>query len=361
MTYGDYNSGGPGPTGVQYPYGPPPQAPAYGYPPAGPAYPYGPPPGLGGYPPGPSQQYPPGPPQQWTPRPTNGLATMSIVFAFIFAPVGAVLGHLALGQIRQHPQPGRDRALIGLTLSYAFIVLAVAALTVGLLTTGNSPDSSPSTTARLGSTAPGSTGTPARPSAPNARTELDLSKLLLSVDELSVVLKAPDLAELPPTPKDGSGSGGNQDASGDPAECAGVVAAGIDTVYNDSGATGFKRVSFGDSSTATMIDQVAASFPDAAAAQKFVTDSASQWRQCSGKNFTISSGGGTALAWQIGAAVVTPNRVTLRNTLTSPREIPQYRVLATKGNVVIDLGIFSKQITGEATTITDQILARIPA
>ena len=55
-----------------------------------------------------------------------------------------------------------------------------------------------------------------------------------------------------------------------------------------------------------MIDQVAASFPDAAAAQKFVTDSASQWRQCSGKKFTISTGGGAALAWQIGAAVVHP-------------------------------------------------------
>ena len=101
-----------------------------------------PPPGPGGYPPGPRSRIRPVR-QQWTPRPTNGLATLSIVFAFMFAPVGAVLGHLALGQIRQHPQRGRDRALIGLTLCYAFIVLAVAALTVGLLTAGNAPDSSP--------------------------------------------------------------------------------------------------------------------------------------------------------------------------------------------------------------------------
>src|SRR5258705_327268 len=71
---------------------------------------------------------------QETPAPqqqeTNTFASLSVVFAFVFAPVGVVLGHLGLSQIRRTGQRGHDRALIGLTLSYAFIVIAVAALVI---------------------------------------------------------------------------------------------------------------------------------------------------------------------------------------------------------------------------------------
>jgi Domain of unknown function (DUF4190) len=72
----------------------------------------------------------------------NTLATLSIVFAFVFAPVGVVLGHVALAQISRRGERGRDRALIGLTLSYVFILFAVAALIVWLII-GGGPKSSP--------------------------------------------------------------------------------------------------------------------------------------------------------------------------------------------------------------------------
>jgi hypothetical protein len=42
-------------------------------------------------------------------RAANTLATLSLVFAFLFAPVGAVLGHLGLSQIRRTGQRGRER------------------------------------------------------------------------------------------------------------------------------------------------------------------------------------------------------------------------------------------------------------
>jgi eukaryotic-like serine/threonine-protein kinase len=61
---------------------------------------------------------------------TNTLATLSVVFAFVFAPAGVVLGHLALSQIHESGQPGRDRALVGVTLSYVFITVVVVALVV---------------------------------------------------------------------------------------------------------------------------------------------------------------------------------------------------------------------------------------
>jgi hypothetical protein len=72
----------------------------------------------------------------------NTLATLSIVFAFVFAPVGVVLGHVALAQISRRGERGRDRALIGLTLSYVFILFAVVALVVWLII-GGGPKSSP--------------------------------------------------------------------------------------------------------------------------------------------------------------------------------------------------------------------------
>jgi uncharacterized Tic20 family protein len=61
---------------------------------------------------------------------TNTLATLSVVFAFVFAPAGLILGHLALSQIHQTGNRGRDRALVGVTLSYVFITVAVVALVV---------------------------------------------------------------------------------------------------------------------------------------------------------------------------------------------------------------------------------------
>ncbi|MES3665755.1 DUF4190 domain-containing protein [Mycobacterium intracellulare] len=77
---------------------------------------------------------PPGPPPPVPPTgEVNTLATLSVVFAFVFAPAGAVLGHLALAQIKRRRQPGHRRAVLGVTLSYVVIALAVIALLVWLL------------------------------------------------------------------------------------------------------------------------------------------------------------------------------------------------------------------------------------
>ncbi|WP_232073644.1 DUF4190 domain-containing protein [Mycobacterium stomatepiae] len=85
-------------------------------------------------------------------RPTvNTFATLSLVFAFVFAPVGAILGHLGLAQIRRTGELGRDRALVGLSLSYAFITLTVVALagwaTVSTLAVYRSNQAAPAITA----------------------------------------------------------------------------------------------------------------------------------------------------------------------------------------------------------------------
>jgi eukaryotic-like serine/threonine-protein kinase len=111
MTHGGYG-GGPGASSGGDPFGGDPFA--------------GDPFAVGG--PGDSASQTPAPTSQQ--QETNTLATLSVVFAFVFAPAGVVLGHLALSQIHESGDPGRDRALVGVTLSYVFITVVVVALVI---------------------------------------------------------------------------------------------------------------------------------------------------------------------------------------------------------------------------------------
>lgn len=350
MTHGDFDRAHPwpsGPAGPQYPYGAPPPG---QYPPYPQGYyapvPYAPAPGPGGYPPEPPQPDPAGQ--------SRALAIWSVVFAFVFAPVGAVLGHLALGQIRRGLQRGRDLALVGLTLSYTFIVLTVAGLAMWMVMGANT--GGPTVADRPDVIA---VPDPAHPERPSARPAPDaLTGVLLSLDELKGILNAPGLTETPSS--SGESQGGDDDAKADPPECAGAVAAGLDTVYDNSGATGYTRAGYSDPRTATLVDQVAASFASAADARDFVNQSAGQWRQCAGKSFSISTSSGPGLTWDLGTVVVQGDRATLQNTLTTRQGIPQYRILAAKGNVVIDLSVLAKELGNEPSTIADRMLARIP-
>ncbi|MEV0809170.1 DUF4190 domain-containing protein [Micromonospora sp. NPDC050200] len=89
------------------------------YPPQGPYGQYGPPPGGGG---------------------PNTMAILSLVFAFLFAPAGIVLGHLAKRQIRRTGEEGDQLATWGLILSYVFTAIGLLACCgwIALVTWANS-------------------------------------------------------------------------------------------------------------------------------------------------------------------------------------------------------------------------------
>jgi Domain of unknown function (DUF4190) len=103
--------GSPDPYGQQNPYGqqPDPYNP-YGASPGSPAAPqYGQPP-QSPY----AQPYPPAAPA------TNTMAILSLVFAFVFSPLGIVFGHMAKKQIRERGEGGDGLATAGLVLGYIF-------------------------------------------------------------------------------------------------------------------------------------------------------------------------------------------------------------------------------------------------
>ena len=118
------------------PSSPPPWTPP-GY---GPQPGYAPPPGYGqqpGYPPQSGYGPPPGYPAQpygqpgWGPgwpRPTNTMAILAIVLAFVFAPAGLVLGIVARRQIRETGEEGDGLALAGIIvggIATAFFALVI--------------------------------------------------------------------------------------------------------------------------------------------------------------------------------------------------------------------------------------------
>ena len=114
--------------------------PGYGPPPGYGAQPgYGPPPGYGqpGYgPPG----Y--GPPSGYGyPPPTNTLAVLALVMAFVFSPVGLVLGIVARRQIRETHEQGDGLALAGIIvggIGTALVVLAFLVFALALVAAGQS-------------------------------------------------------------------------------------------------------------------------------------------------------------------------------------------------------------------------------
>ena len=107
------------PYGQQPPYGQ--QQPPYGTPTPASGQPYGQP--QYGQQPGYGQPYAQ---QPYSPQaPTNTMAILALVFAFVFSPAAIVMGHVAKKQIRQTGESGEGLATAGLWLGYIFTSLYV--------------------------------------------------------------------------------------------------------------------------------------------------------------------------------------------------------------------------------------------
>ncbi|BCJ53904.1 hypothetical protein Asp14428_53790 [Actinoplanes sp. NBRC 14428] len=136
--------GTPDPYQPQQPYGQQPSydpysqdpyaAPASGAPSSGQPYgqqsPYGAP--SSGQPYGQQQYAQPGYGQPYAqqpyapmPAPTNTMAILSLVFAFVFPLAGVIMGHVAKKQIRNTGESGEGLATAGLWLSYIFVAIGL--------------------------------------------------------------------------------------------------------------------------------------------------------------------------------------------------------------------------------------------
>ena len=91
----------------------------------------------------PQYQYPPAYQQPVSQGRTNTMAILSLVFAFVFWPLGIVFGHMGRRQIRRTGESGSGMATAGLVISYLFGVLTLigCAAWIALVTyAANHPD-----------------------------------------------------------------------------------------------------------------------------------------------------------------------------------------------------------------------------
>jgi eukaryotic-like serine/threonine-protein kinase len=289
------------------------------------------------------------------PRPrqkTNTFANLSVVFAFLFAPAGAVLGHLGLAQIRRTGQRGHDRALIGLTLSYAFILIAVAALVMWTVV-GMKPERS----STVATSPPPATSS----AAPDERlvSAAQLPKLLLSIDEVKGAVNAPNLAKV----EDGAGLSGDKGINVTPRECLSSLFGGGASAYERTAARGaFTRAITGDGNEGViLLNEAMSTFESTAAASQLVARVVGQWRGCAGKSVTLIVDG-NPLTLDVGEPIQKGTVMVLRNTLRNGTAgFSSDRAIAAKANVVIDLDAEGFDLGDSLETIAHRILERVPS
>lgn len=72
----------------------------------------------------------------YQPRGTNTMAILSLVFAFVFAPLAIVFGHMAKKQIKERGEEGDGLATAGLVIGYIFTGLALVGCCLDILLFG---------------------------------------------------------------------------------------------------------------------------------------------------------------------------------------------------------------------------------
>ena len=316
----------------------------------------------------PAQHGPPVPP---SPRPhdePNTLATLSVIFAFVFAPAGAILGHLGLSQIARTPQRGRDRALVGVTLSYVFLITAVVALVVwaALGDTSPAPSAAPATTVTTlpTPTTTTTTTTPPPPPPPPIVAPTDLAGLLPSAEEtgsltgLSGVYADETDTELGGFPKK---------STFDPPECEATHSVGSPRVYDAAALTGFRLVAYSGNNYMHSAQSVAA-YPDGAAARAALERMLAAWRKCGGTTI-IWHGVGNPSDTKLDPPFDAGNGITamalypVARGLSGPRASLGHAI-AVKSNILVDVMVFSGENaannTHEPIALANYTLGKIP-
>jgi eukaryotic-like serine/threonine-protein kinase len=314
-----------------------------------------------GPPPGPPV-FPPPPPHR---PPVNTFATLSLVFAFVFAPVGAVLGHLGLAQIRRTGELGRDRALIGLSVSYAFITLTVVALT-GWTTLNTLGAVSRSTQAAgPATTASPTTTTSESPKVPTVAPD-DVSKLLPKLDALKSITNDQNLEAGAtfdrPTRSD-------KDATIDRPQCWGSMIPGAPEAYTVDAIQRYRGESFSDTQTllkSSQISEVVIAFRDPSTARSQVTALVDGWRDCGGAPVTLTARGGPTYTLSLSPPADAGNGISTMDLAPKGLKVRFVRAAAAKANIVVDLYVVSLGTTDAsgprqtAVSIANYILNKIP-
>ncbi|OBB20588.1 hypothetical protein A5768_06730 [Mycolicibacterium fortuitum] len=260
-----------------------------------------------------------------------------------------------MSQIKRTGQRGRDRALVGLTVSYTLIVVAVAALVIWAVVPSSSSTTTAEPTKAPTTSAPATTTTPA---PPPLVTEAQLAGLLPSLAEVKEITKNTELVVddepqeigLPPAPH-----------RYDPVECASSFSMFTPLPYENSG---YLKTASATQYQSPKPDLQAyegvAMFADAAAAERVLARYLELWRGCAGKTFTWTIPDGRSTHFLLGGPEDQQDGIIALRSSNQGSESWMLRAIGAKANVVVDVHALGVGLTDEAVTVVKRILDRIP-
>ena len=287
--------------------------------------------------------------------PVNPFATLSLVFAFVFAPAGAILGHLGLAHIRRTGELGRNRAVVGLVQSYAFITLTILGLITWATLAGSRSD-------RI--TAPAAT-TSTGP-APATVAPETAATLLPGVGDLKKItgdenLEAGQTWDHP--------NRSNREGTIDRPECWGSIGPGSPDAYDVDAISGYRAQAFTDTRTllsSVGVIQAVAVFRDVPAAQSQLAKVLDGWHQCGGSTVNVTIPSGQTIPFSLSVPADAGNGVTTMDVEHKGLRVHSVRATAAKANVFIDLYLsYSGKSDGAgprqaAVGVANYILGKIP-
>lgn len=68
-----------------------------------------------------------------TAPPTNGMAIAALILAFVFYPLGIILGHVARGQIKRTGEGGKGLATAALVIGYLQLAVTVGVIAMAAI------------------------------------------------------------------------------------------------------------------------------------------------------------------------------------------------------------------------------------
>jgi eukaryotic-like serine/threonine-protein kinase len=267
------------------------------------------------------------------------------------------LGHLGLAQIRRTGELGRDRALVGVALSYSFITLAVLAV-VAWATLAAFPvkqTAAPATTTTT-------TETPPPPTvAPDA-----IITLLPGLDALKKItadenLQAGETWDHPVK--------SDKDASIDRPECWESVTPGAPEAYTINAILRYHAAEFDDTRSflkSIQVMQAVTAFGDPPAAQSQLAKLLDGWRRCGGSTVNVTARGGASYPLSLSTPADAGNGITTMDLAPKGLKVHFVRALAAKANVVVDLEVTHLGTTDAdaprqtVVSIANYILNKIP-
>jgi eukaryotic-like serine/threonine-protein kinase len=297
------------------------------------------------------------PPTTAGPGEVNTLATLSVVFAFVFAPAGAILGHLGLSQIARTRQRGRERALVGVTLSYVVITAAVVALVVWAST--RHIDTRPAIAAPTTSASAARPVPTSAPPPPPTVAPADVAALLPNLQQVrdltgnQAVTEGPTSREMAPST-----------VTVDRPECVAVLASGAAPAYNPQAVRGYLDSEFLDLSNAPTwlaLGLDAVGFEQPAGARAQLDDLLAQWKRCVTGTAEVHYPDGRTYTASFTPPTDAGDGITTMEVRLSGLPAVTVRAIATKANVIVDIFLQTKDADHARTlTVMKSILAKIP-